>query len=358
MKRSFLDAFKTSLDLGSQLDDITIKRMSKGNNKQIQDVIYHKNRGGNSARTEFEEDYENEPIYCDRASTYSYQEEILRKANQIEEQETEDEFDHERQATFGEIQENLIFGDRSNIQNFNQRVSPCKKESLEQSVSKRRIFKRIVGRKKIFKNKKVNLDENGTESAKKNTEIVENRIQENPPKNDNSKNSAGSNNTDLKSQLLGLQSMFMEAMKAKILSSEESKAGSQDQSGKADFLNACSQKLVEEVFKAVQSQNQSNIQKLKTKNSIFTKAFKFQKKVTQKVEAKLETAEKKLTVTQTELAKIKGERDQLFHQLVQIAKQQQNSIVHKPHKFDDDENDGGDQGGFGMGGWNRNVGTF
>ena len=79
--------------------------------------------------------------------------------------------------------------------------------------------------------------------------------------------------------------------------------------------------------------------------------------MTQKFEAKLLSAEKKLSVTQTELAKVKRERDQLFQQLVQIAKQQEDKVIHKPHKFDDDDN--GDAGsGFGHNNWSRNVGTF
>jgi hypothetical protein len=118
MKRSFLEAFKAGLDLGTQLEDITIKRKTVANSKALQDVIYLKSKSNNAVRSEFEEDYENEPVFCEYGQGYSYQEEILRKANQIEEQETEDEYENEKEETFGEIQEGIIFGDRSNIQNF------------------------------------------------------------------------------------------------------------------------------------------------------------------------------------------------------------------------------------------------
>ena len=35
MKRSFLEAFKTSMDLGGQIDDITIKRKPTTNAKTL-----------------------------------------------------------------------------------------------------------------------------------------------------------------------------------------------------------------------------------------------------------------------------------------------------------------------------------
>jgi hypothetical protein len=119
MKRSFLDAFKTSLDLENQTQDIAVKMRQAPNENRVREVLHIKNSGYRGLKSEYNEGQDNSVYFLERGTSYLYQEEILRKATQIEEQETEDECEPDRKMDIDEIFYDKIFVDISNVTGTN-----------------------------------------------------------------------------------------------------------------------------------------------------------------------------------------------------------------------------------------------
>lgn len=66
MKRSFLDAFKTSLDLGNSIQDLPVKLKSLYSDKKLQEVLHLRNSDNLGIDSGLFPGDENQVLFLDR----------------------------------------------------------------------------------------------------------------------------------------------------------------------------------------------------------------------------------------------------------------------------------------------------